>query len=249
VVLTLAAVPFVLRTPETHKADEEAALWSLPRLPEASSRRFWSVVAPLAPWVFGASSIALAYLPGLVLDHLGENALMFSAIVTMLTMVAGIAVQPLARRVNHPEKPYLIATALGIVVGGLVLGAVAAASTWWWLIAVAALVLGAGYGCCLVYGLMEVQRLASAENLGRLTAVFQALAYCGFGAPYLLAVIEHALPPSELLMLAAVPAVLTLAWTTYRAAHGPDPASRRKEAASPPVVREAWHRSADRSAN
>ncbi|MFI7020766.1 hypothetical protein [Streptomyces sp. NPDC050164] len=91
----------------------------------------------------------------------------------------------------------------------------------WWLIAIAALVLGAGYGCCLVCGLMEVQRLASTENLGRLTALFQAFAYLGFGAPYLLAVIEHVLPWPELLLLAAALAVLTLAWTTYRAAHGP----------------------------
>ncbi|NGN68058.1 MFS transporter [Streptomyces sp. A7024] len=229
VALTLAAVPFVLRTPETHEARTDAALWSRLSLPKASSRRFWSVVAPLAPWVFGASSIALAYLPGLVLDRLGDNALTFSAIVTMLTMVAGIAVQPLARRVHRPEKPRLIATALGIVVGGLLLGAAAAASLQWWLVALAALVLGAGYGCCLVCGLMEVQRLAGDHNLGRLTAVFQACAYCGFGAPYPLAVLEHALPPADLLLLlAAVPALLTLAWTTHRAARlsRPRPPSR-----------------------
>ncbi|MEV0222418.1 MFS transporter [Streptomyces sp. NPDC050704] len=222
VALTLAAVPFVLRTPEPRKADGDAAFGLRLRLPEASGRRFWTVVAPLAPWVFGASSVALAYLPGLVRDQLGDRALMFSALVTTLTMVSGILVQPLARRVHHPEKPRLIATALGIVVGGLVLGAAAAAIAQWWLIAVAALVLGAGYGCCLVCGLMEVQRLAGAENLGRLTAVFQALAYLGFGAPYLLAVLERALPPPELLLLASVPAVLTLAWTAYRAAHGSD---------------------------
>lgn len=237
VALTLAAVPFVLRTPEVHRPNEEARLWSPLRLPEASSRRFWSVIAPLAPWVFGASSIALAYLPGLVLDRLGDNALMFSAVVTMLTMVAGIAVQPLARRVNHPDKPRLIATSLSIVVAGLLLGALAATTVHWWLVGIAALVLGAGYGCCLVCGLMEVQRMAGAENLGRLTAIFQAFAYLGFGAPYLLAVIEHVVPASELLLLTAVPAVLTLAWTTYRAAHGPDPAKRRKTAASGSAVR------------
>ncbi|GGS91526.1 MFS transporter [Streptomyces violaceus] len=237
VVLTLAAVPFVLHTPETHAANGDAPLWSRLRLAEESSRRFWTVVVPLAPWVFGASAIALAYLPGLVLDRLGDNALMFSAVVTMLTMVAGIVVQPLARRVSHPDKPYLIATALGIVVGGLVLGAVAAADAHWWIVAVAALVLGAGYGCCLVCGLMEVQRMASTENLGRLTAIFQAFAYLGFGAPYLLALIEHVLPPSELLLLAAALAALTLAWTTYRASHGPDPAKQRTKAASRSVVR------------
>ncbi|MCB5908862.1 MFS transporter [Streptomyces pinistramenti] len=194
-------------------------------MPEATSRRFWSVIAPLAPWAFGAPSIALAYLPGLVRDRLGNNALMFSAVVTMLTMVAGIMVQPLARRVNHPERPYLIATALGIVVAGLLLGAMAAASEQWWLIAVAALVLGADYGCCLVYGLTEVQRMADPANLGRLTALFQAVACLGFGAPYLLAVVEHVLSATPLLLVVAALAALALALarTTYRAGRGTTP--------------------------
>jgi MFS family permease len=229
VLLILVALPCVLRTPQTHEPQEGVALWTRLRLSEANNRRFWSVVAPLAPWVFGASSIALAYLPGLVRDRLGDNALMFSAVVTMLTMVAGIVVQPLARRVNHPDRPHLIATALGIVVTGLLLGAVAAASEQWWLIAVAALVLGAGYGCCLVHGLTEVQRMAGPENLGRLTALFQAIAYLGFGAPYLLAVFEHVLPTTELLLVAAALAALTLAWTTYRAGHGAAPGARQPE--------------------
>ncbi len=79
--------------------------------------------------------------------------------------------------------------------------------------------------------------MASTENLGRLTAIFQAFAYLGFGAPYLLALTEHVVPPSELLLLAAALAVLTLAWTTYRASHGPDPAKRPAKAASRSVVR------------
>ncbi|MFF5980568.1 hypothetical protein ACFY78_17160 [Streptomyces olindensis] len=73
---------------------------------------------------------------------------------------------------------------------------------------------------------MEVQRLAGPENLGRLTAVFQACAYLGFGAPYLLAVLEHALVPSRLLLPAAAPAVLTLAWTVWAARRTPWSAGR-----------------------
>lgn len=188
-------------------------------------RRFWVVVVPMAPWVFGASSIALAYLPGLVRERLGGGALVFGAVVTMLTMVAGIVVQPLARRADRPGTPYLMVTALGIVAGGLVLAAVAAASAQWWLVAAAALVLGAGYGCCLVCGLTEVQRLAGPANLGRMTAVFQAVAYLGFGAPYVLAVAERVLPVPGLLLLAAVLALLTLAWTARRPA--------RSEASAP----------------
>ncbi|QKW53660.1 MFS transporter [Streptomyces buecherae] len=245
VLLALVALPLVLRAPETRQAEANTVLWARPRLSRESGRRFRLVVVPLAPWVFGASSIALAYLPGLVREELGDDALLFSAVVTALTMVAGILVQPLARRVSRPDKPYLIATALGIVVIGLVLGAIAAADARWWLVAAAALVLGAGYGCCLVYGLMEVQRMAGPENLGRLTAIFQAIAYLGFGAPYLLAVAEHALSVSALLVLTAVLAVLTLVWTTYRVAR--EPARAPESQGSAPLAPEAVRTDADGS--
>ncbi|MEW2402527.1 MFS transporter [Streptomyces sp. NPDC046862] len=195
VVLTLAAVPFVLHTPETHRVNKSTVLWSRLNLSPANGHRFRRIVTPLAPWAFGASSIALAYLPGLVRDQLDGHALLFGALVTTATMCAGILVQPLARRVSRPGRPQLLVTALGIVAGGLVLGAGAAASERWWLIALASVVLGAGYGCCLVCGLMEVQRMASTQNLGLLTAVFQAIAYLGFAAPYTWPSPSNSCPP------------------------------------------------------
>jgi phosphatidylglycerophosphate synthase len=67
-----------------------------------------------------------------------------------------------------------------------------------------------------VCGLLEVQRIADPTNLGRLTAIFQAVAYLGFGAPYLLAVLESWWSKTVLLLAVAVLAVLTLAWTTWR---------------------------------
>jgi MFS family permease len=218
VALTLVSFPLVLRTHETRTPTPGTSLWQPLRLPAASRRRFRNVVVPFAPWVFGTSSIALAYLPGLVREQLGENELVFSAVVTALTMLAGIAVQPLARRVSHPDRPTLLATALAILVTGLLLSAGAAATSQPLLIAVAALVLGAGYGCCLVCGLTEVQALARPDNLARLTAIFQAVAYLGFAVPYVLAVIERVLPTTWLLLAAAVAACLTLVWTTFRAA-------------------------------
>lgn len=212
--LTLLALPVLARTPETHAADPAVTLWSTPRLPAASRRRYLAVVLPLAPWVFTASAIALAYLPGLIKDRLGEHALVFGALITAATMLAGILVQPLARRASRSDQPTLLAMALGTVILGLVVGAVAAASAQPWLIGTAALVLGAAYGCCLVCGLLEVQRIADPTNLGRLTAIFQAVAYLGFGAPYLLAVLESLWSKTVLLLAVAVLAVLTLAWTT-----------------------------------
>lgn len=217
--LTLLTLPVLLRTPETHAPDPTVTLWSTPRLPAASRRRYRAVVLPLAPWVFGASAIALAYLPGLIKDRLGDNALLFGALITAATMLAGILVQPLARRASRSDRPTLLALALGTVVLGLVVGAVAAASAQPWLIGTAALVLGAAYGCCLVCGLLEVQRLADPTNLGRLTAIYQAVAYLGFAAPYLLAVLESVWSKTVLLLAVAVLAVLTLAWTTWSSQH------------------------------
>lgn len=162
---------------------------------------FWAVVVPLAPWVFGAASVGLASLPGLVLGRLGDEALVFAALVTGSTALAGIAVQPLARRMTRPGH------ALAVVVAGLLLAALAAALTTPVLIVVAAVVLGAGYGCCQVSGLREVQRLARTDELARVTAAYQAISYTGFALPFLLTAARPLAPPPVLLLITAVLAV------------------------------------------
>lgn len=214
--LALVAIPLVLAAPETRPPARQRRRW----IPNMRDRRFRLVVVPLAPWVFGSAAIALAYLPALVEDRLGGNALVYSAFVTMLTALAGILVQPLARRADHPGKPRLIATAMAIVIAGLLVAALAAGLSQPALVVLAAIVLGAGYGCCQVCGLLEVQRLAHPDDLAGLTAVYQAISYLGFAVPYLLAAAQVVLAGSVLLLIVAVLAVLTLAWTTLRAAAG-----------------------------
>jgi MFS family permease len=170
--------------------------------------------------VFGSASIALAYLPGLVKVQLGGHALIFSAVVTMLTAAAGIVVQPLARRLDRSAGTRLLASALAIVVAGLLVAVVASSWLSPALVVLAALVLGAGYGCCQVCGLLEVQRLAPPQHLAGLTALYQAVSYLGFLASFLLAAAGGLLPPSELLAVVAGLAVLTLVWTTWFASAG-----------------------------
>ena len=51
----------------------------------------------------------------------------------------------------------------------------------------AAATLGAGYGFCLVSGLLEVQRLARPGDLAGLTAIYYSLTYVGFAIPIVLA--------------------------------------------------------------
>lgn len=223
-VLTVLAVPLALRTPET-RPPRRAGASRRTRL-AADPRRFRAVVVPLAPWVFGSASVALAFLPGLVETRLGHGALAFTAVVTMLTALAGIAVQPLARRVDRPGTPRLLCTAMATVVAGLVVSAVAAATLDPAGVVVAAVVLGAGYGCCQVCGLLEVQRIAAPDALAGLTAAYQAISYLGFGLPFVLAALGDVAPAGMLLLAVAGLAAASLVWSVLRftaAAHRPEP--------------------------
>ncbi|MBO2464864.1 MFS transporter [Actinomadura violacea] len=213
-ILAGLALPLAARAPETaRRAGTPPRLRDALRVPEARERRFRTVVVPLAPWVFGSASVALAYLPGLVGDRLGGHALGYGAAVTTLTAAAGIAVQPLARRVRAPRR--LLMTAMGLVTAGMLVatGAAAAAGVAAGpvLVVAAALVLGAAYGCCQVCGLQEVQRLARPERLAALTSAYQAVSYVGFAAPFPLAAAGRFASPPVLLLAVTGLAALTLA--------------------------------------
>jgi hypothetical protein len=73
-----------------------------------------------------------------------------------------------------------------------------------------ALVLGSGYGLCLVFGLTEVAMIADRDELASLTAVFYALTYVGFAAPYVIALLTLVIRRDYVLLGAAVLALLTL---------------------------------------
>jgi predicted MFS family arabinose efflux permease len=209
--LALAALPLVRRTPETRTP---VAGDGRLRIPDMSSRRFRTVVAPLAPWVFGVVAVGIAYLPGLVEPRLGGYVLLFSTLVTLLGAAAGIAVVPLARRAARGGSRRLLGTALGIVIAGLVVAAGAAAATDPLLVIAAVVLLGAGYGCCQVCGLTEVQRIARPGQLAGLTAAYQAISYLGLAAAVPLAAVDRVVPPAALLLGLAALAALTLVTTS-----------------------------------
>lgn len=239
--LLVVAIVLVLRTPETRERGQQGGVVAQVRLPELRDRRFRTVILPLAPWVFGSASIALAYLPALVEDRLGTGALAFTAVVTMLTALAGILVQPLARRMDTPGTSRLIFVSLAIVVAGLLVSAAAAATGQPAVVVVATLVLGAGYGACQVCGLLEIQRLARPSSLAGLTAIYQAVSYLGFALPFLLAAAAPAIPAARLLLVVAALAVITLGWTVRRAAATPKSAVAALAAGDEPEL----HPSAD----
>jgi hypothetical protein len=215
--LLAAAIALVLRTPETRIRGRRPETAGGRSLAELRSPRFRGVVLPLAPWVFGSASIGLAYLPGLVSGRLGAAALAFTAVVTMLTALAGILVQPLARRIDVPGSVRLLAVSSSLVVGGVLVSALAASTSSVPVVVAAILALGAGYGSCQVYGLQEIQRLARAESLAGLTAVYQATSYLGLALPFPLAAAARLAPPWALLLGVAGLAAVTLGWTVHRA--------------------------------
>jgi MFS family permease len=61
----------------------------------------------------------------------------------------------------------------------------------------------------------EGQRLARPDRLAGLTAVYQAVSYVGFVAPFPLAAISRTVPPGRLLLAVAGLAALTLAFTAW----------------------------------
>jgi hypothetical protein len=202
VVVGLRGVPETIRP---HEAASRAI-----SLPPASARRFRRLVVPVAPWVFAAPAIAFALLPSIVGTEHSADGVALTATITSLTALAGVMIQPLARRLEGGARPHAGAL-LGLVVmgAGLVLAALAAGARETWLLFPCAIVLGSAYGLCLVAGLLEVQRLAPPRALAGLTATFYVLTYLGFAAPYLLTVAATAASYAVLLLITSGLAFLT----------------------------------------
>ena len=79
---------------------------------------------------------------------------------------------------------------------------------------VVGLILGTGYGVCLISGLTEVQRIASADDLGGLTAFFYTITYIGFFFPMILSRLKDWFTYTEMLGFGAVVALIGLVVVT-----------------------------------
>jgi hypothetical protein len=205
--VTLAVLVPLWRSPETVAGGSDRGL----RVRSAGDPAFRGRVAPVAPWVFGAATVSIAVLPGLVTTRTAGWSVAFNALIAGVTLGTGFAVQPLGRRLAAADPRRGVAAGLGAIVAGLLVAAGAAALASPVLVAVAAVVLGAGYGCCLVAGLLQTQRIAPRGELAGLTAVYYALTYLGFAVPVALAGLAHWTMYAVLLLALAGLAVITLA--------------------------------------
>jgi hypothetical protein len=183
------------------------------------SKRFRTVVTPMAPWVFAAPAVAFALLPSVVGAERATDGIGLVAAITALCAVAGVLIQPLAHRLEGRARHNRAATTgLLVLVVGLGLGAVAAWAHQSWLLVPCAIVLGSAYGLCLVAGLIEVQRLADKDALASMTAAYYTLTYLGFAVPYLLTLGAHVLSYPALLLITGALALATASLVRLRSA-------------------------------
>ena len=215
--LLVAAVALVLltRAPETVPArtgGPRPARRALAR--SARSPRFTRVVVPLGPWVFGSVTLVFTTLSAHASGPAWGLSVAFPGALAALALGAGIVVQPLGRRLQDGSAARgtadAAATGLGLVTGGCLAAAAATARPSVAAATGAAVLLGAGYGFCIISGLREVEHLAPADELGSLVAIFYSLAYSGLAVPYLLALAAPHVGYPVALLLAAVAAALTL---------------------------------------
>jgi MFS family permease len=214
-VIMALVVPGLWLVPETvHHATEGAPgpgwLERL-RVPTALHPRFLTVVLPVAPWVFASASVAFAVLPTVVSSHTQGYGIAFAGLVAGITLGVGVLVQPVARRIDRSDDARGAPVGMAAVVGGMLLAALSALLGSPILVLLTGAVLGAGYGFCLVAGLLEVQRLARPDELAGLTAVYFALTYVGFAIPVVLAELVHLTSYTVLLLVLAGLAVVCLA--------------------------------------
>jgi len=211
-----------------------------PRLPAAlRGRPFWLGVAPAAPFVFGCASLAIVVLPEEVTSARTLSA-GYAALMTALAFAAGIGVQSAARGLaaRRPQAGLvagLVCAAAGAAAGAAAVSAAgtgaAAHGPGQLLAGLAAVLLGLGYGLCLVSGLHQAEQLSGPDDRGTVLAAYYVLAYLGFAAPYAVAGLNLALGKPGTFAAAAVAAAVLAGLTWLRAAR--ERAAQQPEAGEP----------------
>lgn len=171
-------------------------------------RRFSRVLLPLAPWTLACTALPLATLPTGVDADAGVDPLLFSAFLTPLPALGAICMQPIAGQARiTPERLALIALAIAAAALGLSVLAVQWQSLL--LMFIGCLVFGLAHGFCQTSGLRIITAISPPAQLGRNTAVFQALSYLGFLAPFPVALLAQHVPLPMVLLGILGLAVLT----------------------------------------
>lgn len=209
--LGAAAAVLVLAAPDPAVVRDRAVQRTL--VPAVCrSPRFLRTIVVVAPWVFASASIPFAVLPTAV----GGGSALLAGVAGAGALLTGVAVQPLARRLE--DRRALAAGALGLVAtaAGLGVGVLALEASSHALVLASAPLFGVGYGCVLISGLRETERVADPAELGATVSVFYALTYIGFATPYVVGVLNVPLGDEGALAVLAAAALASLAASTIR---------------------------------
>ena len=200
-------VPFafvVAAAPETHRSGRVAGpWWRQLRVPSAGHRRFVRVVAIAAPWLFASAAIGYGYLPTQLSGATGSWGLVFATAATVVALGVSSAIQPVAKRLHSTESARGLCTGVAIIAAGIAVTALAVGARSPWAGLAANVVIGAGMGVTMVSGLLEVQRIATSDDLAGLTGAFYALAYAGFLAPVVIAAVAASIAVTTILWVVA----------------------------------------------
>lgn len=216
VALALLAVPdtgSARHAPTTTPTATETGLSTAAAL---RSRRFVLLVVPVAPWVFGAAGVAYAIVPSVLSALTSTAAIAFSGLLCLLTLGSGFFIQRVTTRLHRPGSTRLSLIACAFLTAGMILAALTAATAHTAAVAIptgitAAIILGCGYGTALQACLLEIQQVATEQNLAALTAVLYSLAYIGFAFPMLLAALSSQWSYPLMLGVGATVAACTMA--------------------------------------
>ncbi|MEW2482396.1 MFS transporter [Mycobacterium sp. NPDC049093] len=224
------------RTVETRSRTTSRPLLDGLKVPAAGHRRFLHVVVPMAPWIFGSAAIAYAVVPALVADQLGSWALLYTVGLTVLTLGCGVAIQPVARRLDDVSSSRAVVVSMALMALGI-FAAVATAVTHSALVApLVAMLLGSAYGIAIVSGLLEIQRIAPPDELAGISGVYYSLAYLGFLLPAVLAALAHWFSYPEMLTFVGVLAIVCTAVCASGWAKHLEPRTPALQLGNAPVV-------------
>lgn len=182
-----------------------------------ASRDFLGVIPLTAPWVFGVATVAFAVAPTAV--TITALPVATAALVTGTVLAAGVGIQSWAKRLEHQSRGRTLWIGMLTACAGMVATALTFRLEQLWLLFLVAALLGASYGLLLVGGLSRIELVTEPDDRATVSAIYYALTYLGFAAPYLFVLITDTLiGPVALSLLGAAAAVLSMAWVARQPA-------------------------------
>ena len=210
IALTLAGLVLLLGAVEPPVHGRQRSWRSQLRIASVGDKRFRQLILPVAPWVFTTAGVAYALLPEVIAPRLGSHVLIFATGICVVTLGAGALIQPHVHRLDRRTGGRALSAGLLTVTIGLALSALACALISPAVAVLSAIVLGLGFGICVVAGLSEIQRFAPPGEVAGMTGLFYSLAYMGFLLPTGLAALSPLVSYPVLLSLVACATALCL---------------------------------------